>query len=796
MAAVAKVDASALAKLSEASQYEDEPPKLCAALNDTRTDAGDGASFDDDTGFPIEDKAAPPFDGKTIASILVHVAKRLTSGLDDAWQSQKSCETKWTVSGSEHEWAKTIAELFLGLTYSGPADLYHLGPPVIPLGRFNAFQPTAAGETWETFMFHRICRAHPVQCFRLDKGRAHGALYARSWDDPTPIPSSEPSDDPSDEGSIWDELEPLPDEPEPQRQWVWHHNDDPAVPIGVACQHMTTWGVLSRGIPLEWMGNASNPGSGLMASDACARMPIFGVMDSPGGKSPFGGSAVLPQVQAPKAPGKWIESSKLDISDALANGLAPGTIVVLDPDSGTGRKSVTLWLSEYEKQGHVVRSVLKDYFYTRTKVGGADLAGEWESPGRAVPVKAYQATIDAQLARTNAAIKRLESEVPKAQEQLDHAQPQDQWKAKDRLRNKTAELEAARRQKTWLEAQRELAGNTAKTEVPYNFNQQLPGSHIYFALRVHKDKTAWQAFDVSIQGGLASLKKTQSDTIIARQGDGHLDGYKLTGIAPGDGRQLAGIGILPRSENLAEQVEFLKRARPVGLARLVVTKRPGAVKGQTILDEQYSITTDSVLYISRLLRMYGPGKSDNFPISKLLWSLRNTPGFTNLQCWWFVFAPQGLLAKCMWAEGAREMTLRRFVDEYASSDDLRYLAFFQPSYSPIGEAKQIPPATAKATAKPALNVYAHYVPTAILTNEGDKHNAGRVSFYCRFNTGEGTVPNRGTKFDPPPVLLPLIRATPFDDIYLHDKLKPYRNEIIAAEPDFFTDFARSSGNTT
>ena len=77
-----------------------------------------------------------------------------------------------------------------------------------------------------------------------------------------------------------------------------------------------------------------------------------------------------------------------------------------------------------------------------------------------------------------------------------------------------------------------------------------------------------------------------------------------------------------------------------------------------------SMTHDDVLYVSRMVRLYGDDPSKNHTMARLLWSLRNTPGFTDIRVWWLVYAPRGLLAKAMWAHGARSMRLTDFVARY------------------------------------------------------------------------------------------------------------------------------------
>lgn len=761
-----------LAKLSEFYPYGDEPPRLCAALNDARTDAPDGTVFDDATGTVREHHIEQPYDDKTVISILEWISRRLGRTFIDAWFSQMGCMVNWMDPSeqgiAEETWAQAVAEAFLGTVYSGPLQLYNMGVPLLPRMPDGSSMRRADSESWEQYCFRRISQSHPRQALQIINDRAYGAYELQSWDNPAPI-----------ELDPYDGLDP----------WMMHENTDPAIPIGVACQHQTTYGALTRGIPLDWLGDATNPAVGFMASDACSGMPAFGVLGKPGGPSPYGGAE--PLVTDPSPPGKWVAPTPqvTILSNAMAEGFGPGSIVVLDPDSGAGVTSVTLYLSDYEKQPHIYRSVLKQYFFSRSAVGSSQFGSELAKEGRKAPADTYVKDVEGKIALNESRIERLNKQIADLDERAANSKSQEEkFKATEESRQKKFELEDAKKKRTYLNDQKTLAAKEATSAYVYKFNEQLPGSHIYFVLRVRPDKKAWQAYDVSVGEALAHLKPTGADVILNRQGMGHMDGYKMTDIPSGEGKQLAGLGVLPQvsADSLSKSAAFLRSARTVGLCRLVISER-----GRTVNKKYYPGLADKnqVLFASRLLLMYGTKPDQNYRISNLMWAIRNTPGLSDLQCWWVVFAPQGLLARSMWAEGAREMTLKKFIDTFYEHEEWGFWSFFHADYAPwLGEMKKpsdalIPQKRKKAYKK--LNYGTHYSPHIVLTNEGDKNIAGKVAFVCRWNNGEGNETGKAKPMDPPSPLTSILKSLAWDQIYLRKDLETHRKAIEDAMPEFF-----------
>jgi len=99
-----------------------------------------------------------------------------------------------------------------------------------------------------------------------------------------------------------------------------------------------------------------------------------------------------------------------------------------------------------------------------------------------------------------------------------------------------------------------------------------------------------------------------------------------------------GMGILKPGNDLPGAIARLKKTRPIGLARLLLLKRGAAVvnaKGAD-LAERYG---DGLVYLSRLVRMYGDKDDQNFTIARCYWSLRNLPGTKDIAAYWLFYAP-------------------------------------------------------------------------------------------------------------------------------------------------------------
>ncbi|MBK8942671.1 MAG: hypothetical protein IPM79_35025 [Polyangiaceae bacterium] len=625
------------ASISEFYPYGDHPPRLAAGINDTPTNVRSVAQFAKikNTHTPLNKKKADAegkeyevpqrdvfdkaaiADGSAIVEITEWIEKRLKGEtlfdmFDSAWLSQLGPLAKWSPTMSaEDQWAMKLAELFMGVTYAGIGPVHGFGGPQ-KRGPTGELGPTPAKAfrgseytLWEPFVFSR---------FEKQRNLYEGEAYdIASWQEPVPpgVTKTEP-------------------------------NNDPAIPISVACQHMSTYAVLSRGFPLASMGNWTTPCTALMASDSCKDLVLFKPKKSESEKYVHKGTGI----SWDGARGKYLTPTQdlLKVEKAIAEGMGPGSIVTYDPDHGATLKE-TVWMTPYElkKHGPDPVKIFGAFYKSRSTVEGTGVtfSKDWTVANR-------KSELLSDIADKQAALALAESKPNKL--------PKDD-----------KQIEQLKMDIAALEAQKGTDDISKRTAVPSPGGKQYDGSHIYAVLRVSPDKTSVQLMDVNSKGNLGALKETNSETIIARQGgEGIIDGGVEWKSLYNDSNGFAGIGVLPEHTVTMAEVAHMKRARPVGLARLVLTNRvPGEQKGGPA-----QLQASDVLYVSKMFRMYGDGPEENHYVSHLLWSLRNSPGFTNVQPWFCVFVPLGLLAKCMWAHGARSMTLGDFVARHRPGGSL------------------------------------------------------------------------------------------------------------------------------
>ncbi|MFO0549644.1 MAG: hypothetical protein U0271_14720 [Polyangiaceae bacterium] len=188
---------------------------------------------------------------------------------------------------------------------------------------------------------------------------------------------------------------------------------------------------------------------------------------------------------------------------------------------------------------------------------------------------------------------------------------------------------------------------------------QASGSHIWPVLRIEPASSGkqrrYQNFEGDYSGptsphygaNKAKLPISFSDAV-----DG-IGRFESTWLAGATSTNFCGLGVAPVATRLKEALAMLSRARPVGLARLVIIKR-----------SQYGDISDrDIVFVSRFARMWGNDETENYPPARFLLSLRNTPYFEDLQAFWFIYAPTGALATVMWREGARSQSVSDlFVD--------------------------------------------------------------------------------------------------------------------------------------
>ena len=168
-------------------------------------------------------------------------------------------------------------------------------------------------------------------------------------------------------------------------------------------------------------------------------------------------------------------------------------------------------------------------------------------------------------------------------------------------------------------------------------NNRAPGAHVAFVLRVNGDNTRVQFFD-TVLGMQAPEPEKPAAKIGAGQKWVKAYDFGWTNQIRGpyhqkaDGSSYQGLGIVPAPDDLAAKVNALQKARPLGLSRLVLTRRK----------------TGTILYASPLLLMYDPKELfQNFTISRYLWSLRLLPGRKSMDAIWQIYIPRYALAEQM-----------------------------------------------------------------------------------------------------------------------------------------------------
>jgi hypothetical protein len=391
---------------------------------------------------------------------------------------------------------------------------------------------------------------------------------------------------------------------------------------------------------------------------------------------------------------------------------------------------------------------------------------------------------------------------------------QDDWKARINAlkiqiagEKKTSSAERIRRLEEEVKKKEQevkdapkLAKDRTRKDHAENPYDQLPGSHINAVLRVHANKDAYQVFDTGIGGHLGILKKTHSESVIPVGGSLTADGYRhprdISGdphatshensgvqVGAGVGNTFGGMGVPgPSPVDIAAHTKWLENARPIGLVRFALTKRGT------------NLTVEDPLFVSALRPMYGPGPTENFTITRLLWSLRNTPGFSDLQPWWLIYAPKDLLARAMWSPDARSMTLSDFVKTHGDTTDVRKLKFFLDgspfTWPPDPNNKDTPKKLLEARQQAFFgNIRGKRQCQLMvaLTNLGgkpggkDENDAGESQVYTRFKYQEGSAQLVQDGGGP----LGKLKSRS-DALRWHETFpNPLPSELAAAVPEFF-----------
>jgi hypothetical protein len=164
-------------------------------------------------------------------------------------------------------------------------------------------------------------------------------------------------------------------------------------------------------------------------------------------------------------------------------------------------------------------------------------------------------------------------------------------------------------------------------------DKQRQGSHIAFVLRVDPTQKVAQFFDT---GGLSMPERGGGPipTIMADfAGKGAYDEPFWDNVTT---EYYIGMGVPKAAPALDAEVARIKKTRPIGLARLALVSR--GAKFADAIDAKSP--PKELLYVSRLLRMYGDTDDKNFTIARYYWSLRDLPGKEEIQAYWLLYVPR------------------------------------------------------------------------------------------------------------------------------------------------------------
>ena len=112
---------------------------------------------------------------------------------------------------------------------------------------------------------------------------------------------------------------------------------------------------------------------------------------------------------------------------------------------------------------------------------------------------------------------------------------------------------------------------------------------------------------------------------------------------------MVGVGILTYKKPDQSQIDFLKTARPLGFAQLVLADASSTIR-----------------YISRLLPMFC--KDQSYSVARYIWSLRNLPT-KGCRAFWLLTIPRvGDFSRALLAEGARDRSISDLVPATNATD--------------------------------------------------------------------------------------------------------------------------------
>lgn len=450
---------------------------------------------------------------------------------------------------------------------------------------------------------------------------------------------------------------------DPEGKGDWSVPKDPAMSLGIACQHMTSYGLLSRGISA-----AQTSGVGVAASQSTAGLPLY-----------------------KNRPGSWY-SEDSPTPDAKKDASIPFT--KLTAAEAHSAASVMAKVSDYGPGTVYTYNPLQ---YKRSMLTVADVSDCLRKPDGSPQTDSEGNFI---LAPGKAIAKSLETQKEQKEAAKSASGTDTTQEALQKQEDRAVEAKAGNQDKA------DLGGG--KVIAKMSLAAQLDGSHISMVLRTYKTKAyaPGGGSEVSphvrvqlLDAGAHTTCPEVSDQDMARnyamvipqmEGNGHLCGEGYTTV-PGAVANFVGLGTAPKIDHGAEVKALLAKTRHVGVARLAISL------------EKAKPTESDFLYLSRCIPLWKADK--RFSLARLAWSLRNSAYAKSLRAYWIVYAPRGYLAQVMWAEGARDRSLADMTKEanelfnadqvdpkkkrasITAANDLLPIAIF--STSPEGKALQI-----------------------------------------------------------------------------------------------------------
>lgn len=183
------------------------------------------------------------------------------------------------------------------------------------------------------------------------------------------------------------------------------------------------------------------------------------------------------------------------------------------------------------------------------------------------------------------------------------------------------------------------------------------GRHIGFIIRTMPEKGLFQTFDTGALNCRAVVsdvtihedawRKDRAPWLLAYNKDGEVK-TKTMSVSIGN------VPSAPASNganvtDLADAVKHVRKARPLGFARLVILRRGAG-------NAPYE-----VLYASPLLRMHTDEEGVNFSSALYLWSIRQVPYKESVQALWLIYTPLFGLAYAMMGDNSRSKTLAQLL---------------------------------------------------------------------------------------------------------------------------------------